>query len=219
MVGKFAVAARMELSADFGRLIAGLAHQRLSGYGDILSGNIVRPFDCVRRNHLRARLHGNSDRPQLRPLFEAAGKLFFAANPVIAMHHGKPTLMVRIGNGRAGMLADAIARLNLLLSEIGINGEVFHRVQELRLERAHLPLFPLFWTLMHVVDERSRLHGYDAARAVEADAQMFLSVEARVPTLATTVHDLRNYSAREVRFSMRYSDAVTTAKDGHRFWT
>ena len=117
-------------------------------------------------------------------------------------------------NGRAAVLAGAVARLNVLLSEIGADGEVFHRAQELRLERAHLPIFPLFWTLMHVLDERSPLHGYDATRAIEADAQVFVTVEARDPTLATTVHDLHNYSAQEIRFGMRYSDAMTTAADG-----
>jgi inward rectifier potassium channel len=54
-------------------------------------------------------------------------KLIFAANPVIAMHHDKPTLMVRIGNGRAAVLTDAMARLNVLLSEIGVDGRVFRR--------------------------------------------------------------------------------------------
>jgi inward rectifier potassium channel len=141
-------------------------------------------------------------------------KLIFAANPVIAMHHNKPTLMVRIGNGRAAVLTDAMARLNVLLSEIGVDGQVFHRAQELRLERAHLPIFPLFWTLMHVLDERSPLHGYDATRAIEANAQVFVTIEARDPMLSTTVHDLRNYSATEIRYGMRYCDALSTAEDG-----
>lgn len=141
-------------------------------------------------------------------------KLIFAANPVIAMHHDKPTLMVRVGNGRTAVLMDAMARLNVLVSEIAGDGEVFHRAQELRLERAHLPIFPLFWTLMHVLDEHSPLYGYDAARAVEADAQVFVTIEAHDPTLATTVHDLHNYSASEIRFGMRYADALTTAADG-----
>jgi inward rectifier potassium channel len=141
-------------------------------------------------------------------------KLIFAENAVVAMHHDKPTLMVRIGNGRAAVLTDAVARLNVLLSEIGVGGEAFHRAQELRLERAHLPIFPLSWTLMHVLDERSPLHGYDAVRAIAADTQVFVTIEARDPTLCTTVHDLCNYSARKIRFGMRYADAVTSAKDG-----
>jgi hypothetical protein len=34
----------------------------------------------------------------------------------VETHNGKPTLMVRIGNGRAAVLADATAQLNVLLS-------------------------------------------------------------------------------------------------------
>jgi inward rectifier potassium channel len=184
------------------------------GYGEMypatLYGHLIASTEIVCGLAFTAILTGLTFVRFSRP----RAKLIFAANPVIATHHDKPTLMVRIGNGRAAVLADAVARLNVLLSEIGVDGEVFHRAQELRLERAHIPIFPLFWTLMHVVDERSPLHGYDAARAIEADAQLFVTVEAHDPTLATTVRDLRSYSAREIRFGMRYADALTTAQDG-----
>jgi inward rectifier potassium channel len=120
-------------------------------------------------------------------------------------------IAVRIGNGRATGLADARAQLNVLLTETTADGNVLHRAQELRLERAHIPIFPLF---MHVLDERSPLHGYDAARAIKASAQMFVLLEARDPTLVTTVHDIRNYAPKDIRFGMRYQDAVTTAADG-----
>ena len=122
--------------------------------------------------------------------------------------------MVRIGNGRAAVLADAKAQLNVLLAETTSGDKMLHRAQELRLERAHIPIFPLFWTLMHVLDERSPLNGYDAARAVKADAQVFVAIEARDPTLATTVHEIRNYPAEDLRFGMRHKEALTTARDG-----
>src|SRR5215468_7720907 len=141
-------------------------------------------------------------------------KLVFAAHPVVAMHNGKPTLMVRVGNGRPGVLADAAAKLNLLLSETTAEGKLFRRAQELRLERAHIPLFPLSWTLMHVLDERGPLHGYDTARAIETDARVFVTLEARDPTLATSVHEIRTYVPEDIRFGMRYRDAVTIAEDG-----
>src|SRR5215469_7120950 len=141
-------------------------------------------------------------------------KFIFAANPVVAVHKRKPTLMVRIGNGRAAVLADARAQLNVLLNEITADGNVLHRAQELQLERAHIPIFPFFWTLMHVLDERSPLHGYDAARAIEASAQVFVLLEARDPTVATIIHDIHNYAPKDIRFGMRYADAVTTAADG-----
>jgi hypothetical protein len=65
-----------------------------------------------------------------------------------------------------------------------------------------------------VLDELSPLRGYDAARAIEARAQVFVMLEARDPTLATVVQDIRNYGPEDIRFGMRYADAVTIAEDG-----
>jgi len=184
------------------------------GYGKMypatLHGHMVASIEIVCGLAFTAVLTGLTFVRFSRP----RAKLIFAANPVVAMHNGKPTLMVRIGNGRAAVLADARAQLNVLLTETTTEGKVFHRAQELQLERAHIPIFPLFWTLMHVLDERSPLNGYDAARAVKANAQVLVAIEARDPTLATTVHDIRNYPAEDVRFGMRYTEAVTTARDG-----
>ena len=184
------------------------------GYGKMypatLYGHMVASIEIVCGLAFTAVLTGLTFVRFSRP----RAKLIFAANPVVAMHNGKPTLMVRIGNGRAAVLADAKPQLNVLLTETTTEGKVFRRMQELWLERAHIPIFPLFWTLMHVLDERSPLDGYDAARAVKANAQVFVAIEARDPTLATTVHDIRNYPAEDVRFGMRYTEAVTTARDG-----
>jgi inward rectifier potassium channel len=141
-------------------------------------------------------------------------KFVFAPHPVVAMHNGKPSLMLRVGNGRADVLMDATAKLNVLLSVITPDGTRVNRAQELRLERAHLPLFPLTWTLEHVLDERSPLYGYDAARAIAAEAQVFVMLEARDPTLVTLVHDFRNYAAEDIRFGMRYVDALSRENDG-----
>jgi len=140
-------------------------------------------------------------------------KVVFAANPVVAIHNEKPTLMVRIANGRAYALTDAVAKLNVLTHKTTTEGRVLRRAQELRLERAQIPYFPLAWTLMHVMDERSPLHGCDAARVIEAGARVFVTLEARDPALATTVQDIRNYGPEDIRFGMRYADAVTTAED------
>jgi inward rectifier potassium channel len=141
-------------------------------------------------------------------------KLVFAANPVVAIHNGNPTLMVRIGNGRAGVLTEAEARLNVFFVDTTAEGEPVRHAQELRLERTHIPIFTNFWTLMHVLDEQSPMHGYDAARAIETDARVFVTIEAHDPTLATVVHDARFYAPQDIRFGMRYANIVSTAADG-----
>src|SRR5262249_60881774 len=111
------------------------------------------------------------------------------------------------GNGRASLLTDAKATLNVLISDTTREGKLFRRAQELRLERAHIPAFPLSWTLMHVLDEHSPLHGYDAARAVAADLRVFVTLEARGPTLAPTVQDIHSYPPEDIRFGAPDADA------------
>jgi inward rectifier potassium channel len=184
------------------------------GYGEMypatLYGHVVAAIEIVCGLAFTAILTGLTFVRFSRP----RAKFVFAANPVVATHNGKPTLMLRIGNGRATVLTDAAAKLNILFYETGAAGEPLRRARELRLERAHVPAFPLSWTLMHVLDEHSPLHGYDAARAIEADARVFVTLEARDPTLATVVHDARYYAPEDIRFGMRYTDAVTMAEDG-----
>jgi inward rectifier potassium channel len=111
------------------------------GYGEMypatLYGRVVAATEIVCGFAFTAILTGLTFVRFSRP----RARLVFAPNPVVAMHNGKPTLMVRIGNGRPAMLADAAAQLNVLLCETTTEGKRFHRAQELRLERAHLPVF------------------------------------------------------------------------------
>jgi inward rectifier potassium channel len=141
-------------------------------------------------------------------------KLVFASQPVVATHNGKPTLMLRVGNGRANVLLDAATKLNVLLSPRTAEGKLFRRAQELRLERAHLPVFPLTWTLMHVMDEHSPLHGYDEARFVAERAQVFVTLQARDPMLGALVNEMCNFASEDIRFGMRYVETFTTDDDG-----
>jgi inward rectifier potassium channel len=141
-------------------------------------------------------------------------RLVFAANPIVKTHNGKPTLMVRVGNGHAAVLTDAAAKLNVFFLDTTAEGRSVRRAKELRLERAHIPVFTICWTLMHVLDEQSPLHGYDSARAIEADARVFVMLEARDPTLATVVQDVRYYAPQDIRFGMRYGDTVSFERDG-----
>jgi inward rectifier potassium channel len=67
---------------------------------------------------------------------------------------------------------------------------------------------------MHVLDEQSPMQGYDMARVIDADAHVFVTLEARDPTLATVVHDIRSCAPEDIRFGIRYADVVTAAEDG-----
>ncbi len=135
-------------------------------------------------------------------------KFVFATNPVITTHNGKPTLMLRVGNGRANVLADAKVKIGALISEHSKEGARFRRTHELSLVRHSLPVFPLTWTIMHEIDARSPLRDMSEAGYLEADVRLFVTFEARDPTLAQVVHDLRTYAPEHVRFGHHYVDVI-----------
>lgn len=184
------------------------------GYGDMypvtVYGRVVVGVEIVCGLAFTAILTGLTFVRFSRP----RSKMVFAANPAVARYKDRPTLMVRIGNGRAALLTDAAARLIVLRSARTAEGKQFQEAHVLRLERAYIPAFPLSWTIMHVLDEHSPLYGYDAVRADAEDLRVFVTVEARDPALSTTVQQIRNYGPADLRFGMRYADAVSMTEDG-----
>ena len=141
-------------------------------------------------------------------------RILYAAHPVISRFNGRPTLMIRIGNGRAHALTDAVARLSVLVNEWTLEGQFFRRIVDLRLARSRIPLFRLTWTLMHEIDETSPFHGCDAAKLGETIARIFVSIEARDPALAARVYDIKDYGPGDILFDRRYVDAVGIDKAG-----
>ncbi|HXA21059.1 MAG TPA: ion channel [Acetobacteraceae bacterium] len=142
-------------------------------------------------------------------------RILYAAHAVVASHAGRPTLMIRIANGRRSLLYDAAAHLSLLLSIRGEGGEVVRQVFELQLARSRLPIFSLAWTLMHSIDETSPLRDYDAAKLHAHDALLLLGVEARDMTVSAGVIDTKGYAPPEILFGMRYAELVSLDEKGH----
>jgi hypothetical protein len=46
---------------------------------------------------------------------------------------------------------------------------------------------------------------FDVAKEIEADARVFPTLEARDPTLATLVREIRTHASEDIRFGMRYN--------------
>jgi inward rectifier potassium channel len=141
-------------------------------------------------------------------------KIVYAEDAVVTIHNGQPTLMLRVVNGQVTMMSNASARLFVLLPVQTAEGTTFRRPHELHLLQSHLPLFVMPWTLMHVIDEDSALHGHDAGTLLETDARLFLTIEARDHALYALVQDIKDYPAQHIRFGMHFADMVTPGEKG-----
>jgi inward rectifier potassium channel len=136
-------------------------------------------------------------------------KILFADQAVVTSHNCSPTLMVRIANGRMTLLTNATVRLGVLLFEETEEGHSLRRLHDLALSNASISMFPLTWTVMHAIDEKSPLAGYDAERLTEGDVRLVLTIEARDHAIGALVYDMRIYTAAEVLFGMHYAEAIT----------
>jgi inward rectifier potassium channel len=141
-------------------------------------------------------------------------RLLFADNPVISMHDGEPTLMVRFANQRNSLIGNATARLWMLRNEESKEGRPRRRFTELSLERNESPALVLSWTLFHVIDENSPLYGLGPDGMAAANIGLVVVVSGYDEVAAQTVHARKAYEHHRIRHGHRYADIMETLEDG-----
>lgn len=141
-------------------------------------------------------------------------KIICAEDAVVTMHNGLTSLMIRIVNGRVTVMSNANVRLYVLMAELTAEGSFFRRIHDLRVQQSQLPMFVMPWTLIHVIDETSPLHGHNLETLSEARARLFLTVEAFDHALSSQVQDVKDYAVEHIQFGMRFADMVIVDNAG-----
>src|SRR6516164_1780017 len=143
-----------------------------------------------------------------------SARLLFAKNPVLSNHDGKPTLMIRFANERQNIIGNATARIWMFRDLVTAEGNEIRRFFELPLLRHESPALALSWTLYHVIDEQSPLHGMGPAELDAADVSLVVVVSGYDVIAAQTVHARKSYEHRDILFGRRYVDVLGTSDDG-----
>jgi inward rectifier potassium channel len=141
-------------------------------------------------------------------------KMVYANDAVIGTRDGRPALMLRLASGRLTLLSNVHVRLLALLPEHTADGTEVRGIHELALQQSRLPVLVMPWTLVHVINGTSPLHGFDAEALIRADAWLFLGIEARDHVLGAMVQDTKDYPASRIRFGMRFAEAVMLDEAG-----
>jgi inward rectifier potassium channel len=102
----------------------------------------------------------------------------------------------------------------VLTAETSPEGSVFRRVQDLKLVRDDMPIFPLTWIWMHLIDETSPLFGLEPEALEAGKARFFVSVQAQDSAMGATVHGLNTFLPSQVAYGKRYIDAVMVGDFG-----
>ncbi len=143
-------------------------------------------------------------------------RVMFSKCAVITALNGEPTLMFRAGNRRANQILEAEVSLNLARRGATQEGVEFRGFFELKPVRARSPLFALSWTIMHVIDEHSPLHGATPESLQKEGAEIVVVLSGVDETFAQRVHARYSYLAGEIVFGRRMRDILSETPDGGR---
>ena len=141
-------------------------------------------------------------------------RFVFAEHPVVTVHQGQPTLMIRVANARNNTISQATARLWLFRLEYSAEGYQFRRYHELKLDRQEHPMFALSWTLFHQIDETSPLHKMTADDLVVTDAALVLNVSGVDDSSAQHLYARKLYAQQDILWRHRYRDITSTSAQG-----
>ncbi len=133
----------------------------------------------------------------------------FSRQITIAPHDGVPTLSLRLGNRQAGTIFHADACLTLIRRHQTLEGHMMWRVDDLLLMRSRVQALSLAWTLRHVIDATSPLHGVSSEQLTEMDAQFVVSITGTDATLAAPVHAVHAYDPPDLLWGFRFADVMT----------
>ena len=126
--------------------------------------------------------------------------LLFSHRLVISRFDGLPTLMLRVANQRHQPMVEVRFRLMMIRTEVTEEGEEIARFHELPLQVESTLVFPAAMTMRHPINERSPLHGLDAAE-MERESVRFVAAVTCVDSVVTAaVHSQHSYRWQDMLF-------------------
>jgi inward rectifier potassium channel len=131
-----------------------------------------------------------------------SARIGFSSTMLVAPYMGGRSLQFRVVNRRSNNLIDLQARLLLMTVEL-VDGNLQRKYAALELERENVLFFPLTWTIVHPLDERSPLYGKTAEDLERLQAEILIMIKAFDDTFGQTV---------QVRYSYRYDEIIWGAK-------
>ena len=137
----------------------------------------------------------------------------FSDKAIVAPYRDINGLMFRIVNGSRGELADVSVRVMFSWLD-GEGDRRGRRFETLELERTHVTFFPLSWTVVHPIDDKSPLRGWDAARLADTHAEILVQVAGFAEVYSQVVRARTSYVPDEVQFDSRFMNITEETESG-----
>jgi len=131
-------------------------------------------------------------------------KIIYSHHAVVAPYKGINALEFRIANARTSQIIELEAKV--ILSRIEASSEgLIRKFRDLNLERTRVTFFPLSWTLVHPIDEKSPLSGMEHEDLMETNTEILILLTGTDETSSQTVHSRSSYKAEEIIWNASFA--------------
>ncbi|GAC1657984.1 MAG: ion channel [Gemmatimonadaceae bacterium] len=139
-------------------------------------------------------------------------RIVYSQKALIAPYQGITALEFRIVNARNNQIVDLSATVLLVRGEL-VDGAVKRRFYNLTLERDAVAFFPLAWTIVHPIDEKSPLFGLTEDDMMASQAEFLVLLRGLDETFSQAVHSRTSYTAAEVAWGARFGNMFNQTTD------
>jgi inward rectifier potassium channel len=140
-------------------------------------------------------------------------KIKFSEKAVVAPYRDITGFMFRIVNERKNQIIELAATVTFSKMELQ-NGRQIRRFYRLNLERDKVTFFPLNWTIVHPIDEKSPLYGVTEKDLKETDAEFAILLSGIDEIFSQTVHSRSSYKFDEVIVGAKFRDMFLPTENG-----
>jgi inward rectifier potassium channel len=137
-------------------------------------------------------------------------QIVFSDKAIIAPYRGSTAFMFRIVNQRSNELVQLETQVMLTRRKRGVDGE--REFIPLKLERDTVVFFPLTWTIVHPIDEKSPLHGMTERDLLGCDSEFLILLNGFDETFSQTVHTRSSYRGDEVVWGAKFTSIFNPPK-------
>lgn len=132
-------------------------------------------------------------------------KIIFSETAVVAPYRGITGFMFRVVNSRNSQLIEVNAQITFSRF-VEKDGKVSRKFDLLKLEREKIAFFPLSWTIVHPIDEKSPMFGITQEDFEKSEAEIVILLSAMDETFAQPVHTRSSYKSSEMKFGYKFAD-------------
>lgn len=140
-------------------------------------------------------------------------RIVYSDHAIVAPYRGMSGLMFRIANERNNQMIKVGVQLLLSRMEPSPSGPV-RRFHPLSLERDEVMFFPLTWTVVHPIDDRSPLRGLSEVEFRASDPELLVLLDGIDDTFSQTVYSRSSYKGHEIVWGAKFSDVFEQDSDG-----